>query len=175
MKNASHRKNRGLINLLVAIVSHNRNSTTNSQDRPMVSICLRIKSQNPMKNKGFAPGTVFWYRFITIAKVRLNASCCFQIDTLARVLVHSTHNRLTASGVTHKNESAPFLYPDALSWFSIDTCAQVLITSSHSRFSVSSALRTLRAALFFVPSQIVNTQQATDDREISRASVRLYA
>lgn len=85
--------------------------------------------------KILAPGTALRYEFITIAKVRLNASCCFQINTIARVL----------------------------------------IASSHSRFSVSSALRTLRAALFFVPSQIVNTQQATDDREISRASVRLYA
>lgn len=175
MKNASHRKKISPVNLFVAIISHNRNSATNSQGRTMVSICLRIKSQNPMKNKGFAPGTVLGYRFITIAKVRLDASSRFLIDTRMRVLVNSTHNWLTASGVTRENEAAPFLYLDASSWFSVDTLAGVLVLFNHSRFSVSSAFRTMRAALFFVLSQIVKTQQATDDRKISRASVRLYA
>ncbi|WP_215761262.1 hypothetical protein [Acetobacter sp. P1H12_c] len=107
--------------------------------------------------KILAPGTALRYEFITIAKVRLDASSRFLIDTRMRVLVNSTHNWLTASGVTRENEAAPFLYPDAYSWFSIDACAQFLIASSHSRFSVSSALRTMRAALFFVLSQIVKT------------------
>lgn len=150
-------KKSDLINLLVAIVSHNRNSTTNSQGRPMASICLSRKSQNPMENKGFAPGTVLGYEFITIAKVRLNASCCFQIDSRMRFLVSFIHNQLTASGVTRENGVAPFLYLDASSWFSVDTRARFLVVSSHSRFSVFSALRTMRAALFFVLTQIVKT------------------
>ncbi|WP_244183865.1 MULTISPECIES: hypothetical protein [Acetobacter] len=175
MKNASRRKKSRLINLFVAIVSHNKNNTTNSQDRPMVLIAHSRKSQNPIKNKGFAPGTFLGYRFITIAKVRLNASCCFQIDTRMRFLVSFIHNQLTASGVTRENEATPFLYPDAPSWFCVDTRARVKIFYKHNRFLVSSALRSMRAALFFVLSQIVNTQQATDDRRISRVSVRLHA
>lgn len=97
-----------LINLLVAIVSHNRNSTTNSQGRPMASICLSRKSQNPMENKGFAPGTVLGYEFITIAKVRLNASCCFQIDTLAGVLVLFNHSRFSVSSALRTMRAALF-------------------------------------------------------------------
>ncbi|MCP1269465.1 hypothetical protein [Acetobacter cerevisiae] len=125
--------------------------------------------------KILAPGTALRYEFITIAKVRLNASCCFQIDTRMRFLVVSSHNQLTASGVTRENGVAPFLYLDASSWFSVDALAGVLVLFNHSRFSVSSALRTMRAALFFVLTQIVINMQATDGRKISCASVRLHA
>lgn len=141
----------------------------------MVIIAHSRKSQNPMKNKRFAPGTFLGYRFITITKLRLGASSSFLIDTLARGLIDSTHNRLIASGVTRENRAAPFLYPDAPSWFCVDTRMRVKVFYRHNRFLVSSALRTLRAALFFVLSQIVKTQQATDDRRITRASVRLRA
>ncbi|AKR48187.1 hypothetical protein APA22_26910 [Acetobacter pasteurianus IFO 3283-22] len=174
MKNTAHRRKIGSVNLLVAIVLHNKNSTTNSQDRPMLSMRHSIKSQNPLKNKGFAPGTFLGYRFITIAKVRLNASCCFQIDTLARFLVHSTHNQLTASCVTRENRTAPFLYSEASGWFCVDNFSKNAVTFS-SRHSCVQRNPHHAGCAFFVLSQIVINMQVSDGRKISRASVRLHA
>ncbi|GBQ75775.1 hypothetical protein AA14337_0321 [Acetobacter malorum DSM 14337] len=58
--------------------------------------------------KILAPGTALRYEFITIAKVRLNASYCFQIDTLAGVWYQLSHSRFSVFSALRTMRAALF-------------------------------------------------------------------